>query len=112
VPTRRLYFTGGVTPAPVVEPLSELVVTVFFFFSFLPFLAGSEVDSVFVVVVVTVFPVDAAPPDWSLHPTLSKGTTAIAAMLTRETILRKRLIGRAFPFAIEMSLNRATVDSI
>jgi hypothetical protein len=111
VSARRLYFTGGVTPAPVVDPLSELVVTVFFFFSFLPFLAGSEVDSL-LVVVVTVFPVDAAPPDWSLQPTLSTGTTAIAAMLTRETNSRKRLIGRAFPFAIEMSLNRATADSI
>jgi hypothetical protein len=76
------YFTGGVTPAPVVEPLSAVVVF-FVFFSFLTFLP-SGVDSVFVVVVVvTDFAGGVvALVDWSLQPTLSTGTTAIAAMLT------------------------------
>ena len=78
---RLAYLTGGVTPAPVVEPLSA-VVDFFVFFSFLTFLP-SGVDSVFVVVVVTVLVGGVvALVDESLQPTLSTGTTAIAAMLT------------------------------
>jgi hypothetical protein len=95
---RPTHFTGGVTPAPVVEPLSADVEAGFFFLSFF---FGIEVEGVVVVVSVLVdvlCPAGGVPVDWSLQPTLSTGTMPIAAIVINETNLRKRLIGRAFPF--------------
>jgi hypothetical protein len=82
----------------VVDPASE-VAEVFFFLSFFAFFSveaclPSDFGVVVVVVVdvVDVLDVDAAPPDWSPQPALSRGQTAIAAMATSETNLRKHLI--------------------
>jgi hypothetical protein len=83
------------TPAPVVEPLSAVVVAGFFFF--FAFFSGADLLSVVVVFVVTVVVesvlgagVDAPSP----QPTLNIGNAAITPIVTSETNLRRRLIGQ------------------
>jgi hypothetical protein len=84
--------TGGTVPPPVVEPLSAVVLAGFFFLSFLDFFAESFGGALSLLGGAEACCVDVVLVDWSLHPTPITGTTAIAAIATRDKNLRTHLI--------------------